>query len=303
MSSEVIDEPIRAAALAWIDRVTLGGTVPVTRDQLANDFEVDGRPFPLVDRGRGIRKPLGWSAALSIMTAVPKSGHPRPYDDVEGADGLHRYKLRRDQRGSAENEGLRAAMHGQLPLIWFYGIRPGVFNAVYPVYLAIEEPAEDQFVLALTDEQRLVRAGTPVEEAFRRYIIGQTKRRLHQPVFASQVMLAYGTKCAVCTLAHRELLDAAHIVADSDPLGLPVVTNGMALCKIHHAAYDGNILGIRPDLVVEIHHRLLGEIDGPMLKYGLQGHHGEQLRNVPTQRSERPDPMRLARRYDDFRAA
>lgn len=74
MSADAVDEPIRAAALAWINRVTLGGTITVTRDQLANDFEVDGRPFPLVDRGRGIRKPVGWSAALSIMTAVPKSG-------------------------------------------------------------------------------------------------------------------------------------------------------------------------------------------------------------------------------------
>ncbi len=131
----------------------------------------------------------------------------------------------------------------------------------------------------------------------------ETKRRLHQPVFASQVMLAYDTTCAVCSLGHRELLDAAHIVPDSDPLGLPVVQNGMALCKIHHAAYDRNILGIRPDYTIEIHQRLLHEIDGPMLTYGLQGHHGERLRKVPAMRSERPDEQRLARRYEEFRAA
>ena len=89
-------------------------------------------------------------------------------------------------------------------------------------------------------------------------------------------MLAYNESCAVCSLHHRELLDAAHIIPDSDPLGrgVPVVANGLALCKIHHAAYDANILGIRPDYVVEIHHRLLDEIDGPMLRHGLQKHHG-----------------------------
>ncbi len=303
MSLPPADEEIRAAALAWIDAVTLGGAVPVTREQLANDFVIGGQRFPLVDRGRGIRKPFGWQAALSITTAAPRSGQPRPYADVEGPDGLHRYKLRRDQRGTAENEGLRMAMRGQLPLIWLYGIKPGIFNAISPVYLTAEEVEQDQFVIALTEDQRRIEPGSHVEAVLRRYLITETERRLHQPVFASQVMLAYETKCAVCTLAHRELLDAAHIVPDNDPRGLPVIQNGLALCKIHHAAYDRNILGIRPDYVVEIHQRLLDEIDGPMLTHGLQGHHGERLRQLPRIRAERPDPDRLEQRHREFRAA
>jgi putative restriction endonuclease len=286
----------------WIQEVTLSGTVPVTREQLANDFVIGGQRFPLVDRGRGIRKPMGWSAALSITTAAPKSGQPRPYADEEGLDGLHRYKLRRDQRGSAENEGLRVAMRDELPLLWLYGLKQGIFNAISPVYLTAEEPELDQFVLALKDQRR-VQPGSHVEAVLRRYLITETKRRLHQPVFASQVMLAYKTKCAVCTLGHRKLLDAAHIIPDSDPRGLPVIQNGLALCKIHHAAYDQNILGIRPDFVVEIHQRLLDEIDGPMLMHGLQGHHGERLRQLPSARAERPDTDRLQTRYLEFRAA
>jgi putative restriction endonuclease len=297
------EQAIRAAALAWLHDVTLGGTVPVTREQLANDFHALGERFPLIDRGRGIRKPYGWSGALSITTAVPTSGRPRPYDDEEGADGLHRYKLRRDQGGTVENESLRTALRDQLPLIWFYGIAPGVFNAIFPIWLTAEEPDHDQFVLALTENQRTVHPNSPVEEAFRRYLVAETKRRLHQPVFASQVMLAYETRCAVCALGHRELLDAAHIIPDSDPRGLPVVPNGLALCKIHHAAYDQNILGIRPDLVIEIHHRLLEELDGPMLRHGLQEHHGRSLMQVPRRHADRPDPYRLDERYAAFRVA
>jgi len=60
----------------------------------------DGRP------PRPQRTSTGWSGALSITTAVPKSGRPRPYGDQEGGDGLHRYKLRRDQGGTVENESL-----------------------------------------------------------------------------------------------------------------------------------------------------------------------------------------------------
>ena len=95
----------------------------------------------------------------------------------------------------------------------------------------------------------------------------------------------------------------AHVIPDTHPDGLPVVSNGLALCKIHHAAYDRNILGIRPDYVVEIHHRLLDEIDGPMLRHGLQEHHGIALRTIPRARIDRPAPERLEIRYAEFRSA
>lgn len=294
---------IRLAALTWVDAVTLGGTIPVTRDQLANAFLVDGERFPLVDRARGIRKPVGWSAALSIMTAVPRAGRDRAYDDDEGADGLQRYKLRADQGGTADNEGLRVALRDQIPIIWFYGVAPGLFNAASPVWLTAEEPDSHQFVVALSEGQRRVEPNSPVEDGLRRYIVAETKRRLHQPLFASRVLLAYETRCAVCALGHRALLDAAHIVPDRQAHGAPVVTNGLALCKIHHAAYDANILGIRPDYVVEIHHRLLEEIDGPMLRHGLQDHHEKQLMTVPRRAIDRPDPERLMERHAQFRAA
>ena len=158
-------------------------------------------------------------------------------------------------------------------------------------------------VLALTEDQLTVSLDSPMESALRRYLLAETKRRLHQPLFASRVMLAYDVRCAVCSLHHRELLDAAHIVSDTQATGIPVVPNGMALCKIHHAAYDQNILGMRPDHVIEIHHRLLHEIDGPMLRHGLQQHHGKPLMSVPRRRADRPDPARLLLRYEQFTAA
>ena len=297
------EDDARAAAIEWLRAVTHDGQIEVSRDQLTS-FTFRGRRLPLVDRGRGIRKPEGWRAALSIMTAVPRTGRPRPYDDDEGADGLHRYKLRRDPRGTTENHALDTAWQLQVPLIWFYGVRPSLYQAIFPVYLIAKEAEQDQFVLALTEEQRRLGVpGSAVEDQLRRYLVAQTRRRLHQPLFASQVMVAYETHCAVCTLAQRPLLDAAHIIPDTQPGGDPVLTNGMALCKIHHAAYDANVLGVRPDYVVEIHWRLLEEIDGPMLRHGLQEHHGKPLMFLPRRPAERPDPLRLEQRFAEFRRA
>lgn len=297
------EDEIRIAAMQWLQQVTLSGTLPVSRDQLANDFVFAGHRFPLVDRGRGIRKPQGWSAALSIMTAAPAPGKPMPYNDVVGSDGLHRYKFRRDQGGQAENESLRVAMHTQVPLIWFVGLQPGWYQPLFPEYLVREEPALEQFVLSPTPAGTELATGSPVESELRRYLVVERTVRLHQAKFAATVMRAYQVQCGVCRLGHRELLDAAHITADSNDDGVPIVSNGIALCKIHHAAYDRNILGIRPDYTVEIHSRLLHEIDGPMLLHSLQHHHGARLMRIPSRMADRPDPERLQARWEAFRAA
>ena len=92
------------------------------------------------------------------------------------------------------------------------------------------------------------------------------------------------------------------IIPDGQPTGEPVVPNGLSLCKIHHAAYDMNLVGVRPDLVVDVTPRLLAEIDGPMLRHGLQEMVGVQLL-VPSRRIAQPDPQRLTIRYEQFRAA
>jgi len=116
------------------------------------------------------------------------------------------------------------------------------------------------------------------------------------------VLQAYETRCALCRLRHADLLDAAHIIRDADEGGLPVVPNGLALCKIHHAAYDRNILGVRPDLVIDVRRDILDEADGPMLRHGIQEMAGVRL-TVPRQRSAHPDRDSLERRYEEFRAA
>ena len=114
------------------------------------------------------------------------------------------------------------------------------------------------------------------------------------------VIDAHQRRCAVCALNHVELLDAAHITPHSDRDGLPATRNGLALCKIHHVAYDGDIIGIRPDLRIEVAGAVLAEEDGPMLRHGLQALHGQRLRSVPRRRRDRPDADRLERRYIEF---
>ena len=299
--SSSYDERLRAAAMAWLDERRSQGTETVRYDELAG-FTFEGRRIPLMDPQRGIRKPAVLDAALSFRTTFTPPSQVPPYHDAEGPDGLLRYKYRRDDRGAAENEALRRALQQRLKLVWFFGVAPGVFQAIYPVWVVGDEPEDEQFVVAVDQAQRFIPVGEALDDDQRRYAERLTRLRLHQPVFRARVLSAYGEQCAMCRLRHASLLDAAHILPDTHPHGQPVVPNGLSLCKIHHAAYDGNILGVRPDLVVEVKPKILAEIDGPMLRHGLQEMSGATLL-VPRARDAQPDRARLEERYEQFRAA
>lgn len=301
----VYEHAVRAAAIRFVEELVdrFGGEV--TRDQL-QQFTFQGEEIKLLDTGRGIRNPRQLSATLTIMTSVSS-----PYDDGEGPEGLLRYAIQEGELGEGSNQKLRVAYELQLPIIWFHGVRHGVFVPVMPVNLVDEVAEAKQYVVAIGQDQRIMApqllSSSPslLEDDFaqKTYVSRMTKQRLHQPAFRAKVLHAYGGRCAVCSLAHSDLLDAAHIIEDGQPDGQPITPNGMALCKIHHAAYDRNILGIGPNRVVAINDKVLNEVDGPMLKHGIQQFHGAQLRIVPNRQQDQPDPKRLQVRYERFLAA
>lgn len=227
-----------------------------------------------------------------------------PYADAVGVDGLQRYKYRGSDPDHPENVALRQAFSAKLPIIWFVGVASGWYEPIYPVWIVGDAPRELEFTLALDHAQRHFDETEARDPDYRMYMARLTKVRLHQRVFRTQVMLAYESRCAVCNLGHAQLLDAAHIIADGQPNGEPVVPNGLAMCKIHHAAFDSKILGIRPDdLSLHIRQDILDEVDGPMLRHGLQDMHGRRLMKLPRSRRALPDSARLHARYEDFLSA
>jgi putative restriction endonuclease len=186
--------------------------------------------------------------------------------------------------------------------VYLVAVDPGVYDAVFPVFVASDEPDVLQF--GLVADQLGALAGTYVDTmaAVRReYTTRAVMQRLHQQHFRRVVLHAYRNRCSICQLKHVDLLDAAHILADRHPKGEPIVTNGLGLCKIHHSAFDARILGIDADAVVHIRDDVLEEVDGPMLLHGLQKVHGSRL--ILPRRSElRPNRDFLAERYDSFLA-
>ncbi len=299
MSGE-LDQRVRLAAFRWLRAQVdvIGDVLP--RSVLAEGFVLDGERVPLLGP-QGIFKPrIMTDAPLSITTI------PGRYNDGMGSGGVLSYAYRGTDPTHPDNRGLRRAMQRQLPLVYFYRVLPGQYLAAFAVFIVGDHPAGLAFDVAVDDPQALTQpplAASMVSEdraAIRReYVTATVRRRVHQQAFRGRVIEAYRTHCAFCRLRHQELLDAAHITADADAAGEPVVSNGLSLCKLHHAAFDRHFLTVRPDYTIEVRQSILDEEDGPMLLHGLKGMHDRPI-HLPREVTLQPDRARLEERYAAF---
>lgn len=298
-----LDRSIRLAAFDWLNlqRKIHGDILP--RRLLELGFTFQGQRVPIVGP-QGIFKPKAMPKIPLSITTIPGG----PYDDDlrDGASVIH-YRYRGHKQNHHENVGVRLAKETQTPLIYCYCVMPGRYIVSYPVFVCGDDPSRLTFDIQLDDDVGLARyralgpETSPVQEPalHRTYITTSAKKRLHQAAFRERVISAYKVRCALCRLAHGALLDAAHIIPDSEPDGEPEVSNGLALCKIHHAAFDLNYLGITPSLKVEVRKELLDETDGPMLQYGIKAMHGETI-SVPKSNVLKPSAIRLEKRFEKF---
>lgn len=300
-----MDELIRAAAFQWVEeQVNLhGGFVP--RRLLDQGFQFQGNRITLTGP-QGIWKPAAMELPLSIYTRPDG-----PYPDLIMDDGFLVYRYRGIDPNHADNVGLRKAMQKRVPLIYFYRSEEGKCLVKKPVYIEEDHPENLTFIVSIGADNSIYKQQDlqqnqlfleTEDHFYRRYATTEAVRRLHQEDFRVRVLSAYKEQCAFCQLRHRELLDAAHIIPDKEEGGEPIVPNGLSLCKIHHATYDSNIVGVNPDYKIIVREDILKEIDGPMLKYGIQEMHGQKI-VLPGKRKDWPDRERLELRYLCFLAA
>jgi putative restriction endonuclease len=293
------DLQVRVAAFNWLSEQVhaLGDVLP--RKLLEKGFDFQGHRIPLI-APQGIFKPQILDLPLSITTA-PKG----PYDDYFGKDNFLIYRYRGTNPNHRDNAGLRKVFELKRPLVYFHGIEPGKYLAVWPVYIIADDLSTLTFKVAVDDITAIEVAPSVSKQiadnayAKRSYLTATVKVRLHQRSFREKVLDAYRSQCAFCRLRHRELLDAAHIIPDNLPESEPTVNNGLSLCKLHHAAFDSFMLGVTPDYIIKVRNDILEEEDGPVLQHALKGLNDSKL-ILPTSKTQWPSQDALAWRYSRF---
>lgn len=296
------DREVRLRAFTWLSNRVSDERPWIAWQQLLEFKHTDPRGRALANRPQGIWKPADLVGALSLKTRPPEKRTDRTfnYADSLARDGLVAYKMQ--ATSETHNEWVRTSHRLELPMIYLMGQRESTYIPIFPVYIAGIDESRREFLIDLSQAGRAVQGDIGYREQDveyeRQYADRLVRQRLHQPAFRSAVMLAYRETCAMCSLRHIQLLDAAHIKPDGLG-GEPRVSNGIAFCKIHHTAFDANFLGVDSDYKIHIRADLLQEVDGPMLKYGIQEFHSKHL-TVPARAADKPDRDLLAERFVVF---
>lgn len=307
MNANLADTLMRVAAFTHVLKLTEAQN-NISAEELKRGFTFEGERIPLVNPQRGIFKPRQMQYLLSIRTVFPRPGNPVWYDDqrqvhsqiFESREAVD-YAFMGKNPDAADNRWLREAFENRVPVIYFLGVAPGLYQAIIPTYISgwDANTLKARIVFGLQDQADYV---APESISERRYALQTVKQRLHQASFREAVISAYNGRCALSGLPEQRLLDAAHIISDKDErLGQPVVPNGLPLSKIHHAAFDAHLIGIDPDYRLHVSERLLDLHDGPMLE-ALKQLDGGKL-HLPTRTRDYPDRDRLALRYGQFKVA
>ena len=167
MTPLVPDDEIRAAAFAHVQRLRdlYGGRIP--RLELSAGVTIRGERVPIWNYQKGIHKPAALGpggAALSVQTSAES-----PYADAHDPDAGHFiYKYRGTDPTQADNVALRNAMLRQRPLLYLVAVDPGVYEAIFPVYVTGDEPARLQFTLMADQVIAPVAANDAVVTSVRR---------------------------------------------------------------------------------------------------------------------------------------
>jgi putative restriction endonuclease len=129
--------------------------------------------------------------------------------------------------------------------------------------LSIKEAISDHTDHPLAEGDAADSIGHPV----RREIVTEVRRRAREASFQRRVLEAYSDRCALCGI-QLQLVQASHIVPVANASSTDETTNGLALCALHHWAFDRSLVTIFDDYEVQVNENRLKELRGLGLSQG-----------------------------------
>lgn len=178
---------------------------------------------------------LGWSAETEVFAAFDYSYHTAAF----GKSSSVQTDLPALEDAQLNGLGVFAKGTGELSI----AIRPDMFGLYVEQMEVLHASGKDQAQLVAlrqmaSDPLKVEPDDLPMQ---RRTVMTTTLRLLRNRRFSEQVLGAYDHCCAFCGVQLR-LLDAAHILPVAHPDSNDRVPNGVALCALHHRAYDSALV-------------------------------------------------------------
>lgn len=300
-----LDQRIRKAAFAYVCKLVAkqGFLTRAQLHQKTGVFACGGERFSLIHPRWGGYRPKQMSHLLSIMSA--HAGHarygtpvPKPPTGDQVACIHYLFRGNPPDPKAAQNRYLLDAWDQRVPVLYFLETDRRSFVPTL-AYIESWEPEEHRVRVIFSSFKN---HGTATEILARSYAEVKRKLRLHQGKFREDLNKAYKGRCAISGLSEAELLEAAHIIPDHQG-GPPKVSNGLLLSRIHHAAFDTNLIGITPGYRVVVSQRLWEQDSRRSDLLALLKKINDKRIRLPHRKKDWPDKASLERRYKEFQAA
>ena len=306
------DQRIREAAFDYVRKLVMKRGF-VTKEQLwkkGGVFKCEGERLSLIHPQWGGYKPKQMSHLLSLLSTHGgsiKYNVDVPEPPIQGdVDCIFYYLIKGQSPDYSRNRYLHDAWKHGVPILFFLETDRQCF---VPTLAQIQswEPEEHRVLLAFSSlDSSIENLGDAANDLNRRYdsnhryIVARHKQRLRQQEFRSDLFDAYASQCAISGLSESKLLEAAHIIPDHQG-GPPDVSNGLLLSKIHHAAFDHDLIGITPDYHVKVSKRLKKDSSDFLALWKKID--GKPIRFPPRRKAYWLAKKFLEKRYKEFQAA
>jgi len=132
-------------------------------------------------------------------------------------------------------------------------------------------------------------ADVQIQNVARKTTIVSVSKKLRDVSFRKRVLTAYSFHCAACGIQLR-LVEAAHIIPVNHDNSTDETRNGLALCALHHRAYDQALITVLDNYSVQVNRNQAAELQKQKLSDGL-AKFSQDLRPIivlPPSVSDRP---------------
>jgi putative restriction endonuclease len=292
VSRDQFEQPVILRIYAW--NITHGGGSARAADEYR--IQLTGE-MPQLVRGETTLV-IGWSEQFEVFAGWDENIHA---GRVSTSPSL---QVRRETLEAAFDDGLHAALRNSGDVVVAF---TSPLLATYCLFAEEIRAHPDGQLVADLNSIPALRGGAEIPTPSvpdRPRVVRIVESSYRAWDFNSRVMKAYGYKCAICGL-QLGLTEAAHIVPVAWVGSTDLTSNGVALCRNHHRAYDASLISITPDYHVEVSSARMSALTDDRMGSGSiewQALAGKILCVVPSLELDRPNPSflatgRIARRW------
>jgi putative restriction endonuclease len=284
--------------LIYIWSLTHGGGAARPKNEYR--IQMTGVDFPLQSAAGFRTLVLGWHEELGVFAGFDVQKHQRSTSRSPSIqihfDTLKEAAQRRLSFQRKGNEEIAVAFAPDL-----FG---GYVAQQENLHEFAQQPSEMQVLEEVVAAESLSEQLLQTLPAARQTVVRAVTIRQRESSFRSRVLDAYEHACAICDL-QLDLLEAAHIIPVYSDESNDLTSNGLALCALHHKAYDLALLRVDENFRIFPNERKIeslrrkGHLGGLAL---FQQALREEIR-LPAEAINRPRPEYLRRGLElrDFR--